>query len=355
MFPANRFLLALILLAAPLPACATADTGDASSDQRDEEATGSWSSSLAVLADSRVPKTWDTVAAGVSSLSTSTLPHEAKTLRKQIGELRDYIDLFASVYDKKGPGDPWVDLRDDLDEGYETVGAFKDLFDAQGLTLKTKDPATGQWTGEGVLPEQVTYPDASEVEKRRSKVLSWKTKLESKKQVYRDYIAHADAQKLHDHGASEQSQFFWAGAGLSPDKDKSGLENLSALSRELLDRGRKDYGQISGLKEVTSFDDHEQFHNLRKRIRAIVKVVDYFPALLEPGADEPLNIARQLVDRYGSLNDKITAFDLEKKKSKKKELGDEIEDEWNKLRKWQSDQDVDHQIETLKKRIRKHG
>jgi hypothetical protein len=262
------------------------------------------------------------------------------------------VDIFAFAYDKKGPGDPWIDLRKDLDVGYETVGAFKDLFDVQGLTLATKD-AAGAWS-EGVRPDQIAYADTRELEKRRAKVLTWKAGFSASVQGYKAYLAHADTQKMHEHDTKEQSQFFWAGAGLAPDIRKGGLDNLSDLCRALLDRGADDYASIAHLDEVTSTDDHDAFHDLRKRVRAIVKAVGYFPELLEPGATEPLAVATELVDRYGSLNDHITAYDLAKK-SEKKDLAGAIEKEWKDLRKWQKNAHADDQLKELRKRIRKHG
>jgi len=342
----------VIACALGLPACAASREDDAASASRDDALTA-WNASYAELADTRVPKAFDVVTTSVGGFSTSTLPHEAKTLRKQIGELREYVDLFAYAYDKKGPGDPWVVLRTDLDEGYETVGAYKDLFDAQGLTLATKDPQTGAF-GEGVRPDQVRYPDTRELEKRRAVVLAWKARFVPRVAAHRAYVSRADPKKMHARDAKEQSQFFWGGANIEPQLDKSGLENLSALGRELLDRAAKDYASISDLGDVTSFDDHEAFHDLRKRVRAIVKIVGYFPELLEPGAAKSLAVAQELVDRYGSLNDRISAYDLASK-SEKKKLAAAIEDAWKDVKQWQKESDVGDRLKELKKSLRKRG
>lgn len=343
----SRVLALLVFLAPCAPACA----GDAERVESSESAVTSWDATYAALADARVPPTLDAVSAELAALDEATLPHEAKALRKRIGELRDYVYLFSFAYDKKGPGDPWLDLRDDLDEGYEEAGAFKDLFDAQGLELAVKD-ATGAW-GPGVRPEDVTYPDLAEVARRRARVLAWRDAFAERVAGYRAYVARADARKMHDH--DDQSKFFWGGAGIEPDRKKSGLENLSALTRALLERAEEDFDAIAHLEEVTAVDDHEHFHDLRKRVRSIVKVLGYYPELREPSAEAPLAVMTELVDRYGSLNDKILAYDLETKKSKRKKLAEAIEAEWKEVKKWQRKQDVDEQFDRLRKRIRKHG
>jgi hypothetical protein len=154
--------LALVLALGASAACSGSDDATVSASA---EAVTSWSTSYASLADTRTTKALETFRTAIGAFSAATLPHQAKALRKQVGELRDYVDLFAYAYDKKGPGDPWVDLRNDLDVGYETIGAFKDLFDTQGLTLATKDPQTGAWS-EGVRPDQITYADARDLDKR---------------------------------------------------------------------------------------------------------------------------------------------------------------------------------------------
>lgn len=184
--------------------------------------------------------------------------------------------------------------------------------------------------------------------------LAWKAKLVGLAPRARGYLARTHAKTMHARRRGDQSQFFWGGAEIEPELDESGLENLGRLGRALLDRAMADYASIDDVEEVTSVDDHEAFHDLRKRVRSIVKLVDYFPELLQAGADEPLTMAPALVDRYGSLNDRILAYDMAKE-SEKRRLADSLEDEWKDLRTWQRKQHLDERLEELKKRIRKNG
>ena len=118
-----------------------------------------------------------------------------RAVRKKIGELRDYVDVFAYAYAARGGSDSWYELRRALDKGYEEVGHFKDLFDAQGLKLAEQDPTTGAWS-DGVKPQDVTYPDMQEVARRREVVLSWKAELFARRTEHRATIAQADTPQM---------------------------------------------------------------------------------------------------------------------------------------------------------------
>src|SRR5262245_36539599 len=123
----------LTFLALVFASAGTACAGSAADDPDDgwdvldgAKADDPSGSSYGALAAERTPKAFSTMNMSLGGFGAETLPHDAKLLRKQIGEARDYVDLFSFAYSKSGPGDPWKDLRAELDEGYEKVGAFKD-------------------------------------------------------------------------------------------------------------------------------------------------------------------------------------------------------------------------------------
>ena len=87
----------------------------------------------------------DEIHRGLTNFTTSTLPHEAKDLRKLLGKFRNRLDLFAFAYPTGSGKDPFLKLRDDLDKGYERMGEFKDLFDAQRLELAVFDAKKQEW------------------------------------------------------------------------------------------------------------------------------------------------------------------------------------------------------------------
>ncbi len=341
----GSWILALGLAAASV-ACAAAPEDDSASTEA--AATVSWSSSYPAIADARVPEKFDKVASLLVKLGPQTLPHEAKSLRKKIGELRDYVDVFAFAYTEVGEKDPWYELRHDLDTGYEEIGKFKDLFDAQGLELAEKDPATGQW-GEGVRPEDVEYPDMQEVERRRTVALAWKAAFESRKAEHRAVVAVADAARLHAH--RKLSRFFWGGADLEPSLQKSGLQNLGAMVRRLLELADQDYGAAAVLVDVTQLAEHEQFHDLRKRVRSVLKVLDYFPELLGSDAKASLELLDEFVERYGKLNDEISALGLVADAAEHASLEARIRGDWEQLRGWQESVHAREAMATLRAKV----
>ncbi len=83
----------------------------------------------------------------LSAIGPDTLPHETKQIRKNIGALREYIDVFVFAYPDARGRDPWEDVREELDEGYETIGAFKDLFDSTGIPIEEIQSSTTDPTG----------------------------------------------------------------------------------------------------------------------------------------------------------------------------------------------------------------
>jgi hypothetical protein len=56
---------------------------------------------LGGLARTKVPALWEAVVTELQAVREDALPHETKDLRKQIGKLRDHIDLFAPVYGER--------------------------------------------------------------------------------------------------------------------------------------------------------------------------------------------------------------------------------------------------------------
>ena len=63
----------------------------------------------------------------LARLNQNILPHEVKSLRKEIGTSRYYLDLFIYAYPCIGNKDLLKNLRKHLDEGYTIFGNFKTI------------------------------------------------------------------------------------------------------------------------------------------------------------------------------------------------------------------------------------
>ena len=117
------------------------------------------------LAAHIIPSNIDDLALELEAFTEDTLPHEAKLLRKSVGKLRSYLELFIFAYPTYGGEDPLRKARKVLDSGYESLGNFKDLFDIKGVSVSDLDKSP--------------Y-DMEEVSKRRNIALKWKKKYAKK-------------------------------------------------------------------------------------------------------------------------------------------------------------------------------
>jgi hypothetical protein len=288
----------------------------------------------------------DEMVQGLTNFTAATLPHEAKELRKQLGKFRNRLDLFAFAY-PTGPGtDKFLQLREDIDKGYERMGDFKDLFDAQRLELATFDPEKQTWSS-GVRPETVRYADPEKVRSRRDKVLKWQEKFLAAERLatYRAYICAPDLKAFHPRPAKDLSRFFWGSEeGLTPRLELSGVNNFRWLAAESLSRALKDYPMVQelrGLEGATA----EKFHDFRKRIRSVVKItedVELLPASLARAA-QLHDLLDDLDDGYGEINDQIVDLEMAVEAgdtAKAARLRAGIAADWTKLRQWQ----VDHRV-----------
>lgn len=288
----------------------------------------------------------DEITRGLTNFTAATLPHEAKALRKLLGRFRNKLDLFAFAY-PTGPGkDRFLQLREDLDKGYERMGEFKDLFDAQRVELAVYDAAKQTWSA-GVRPEAVSYPNPGKVKERRDKVLKWREKfLEADRlAAYRAYVCAPDLKAFHPRPAKDLSRFFWGSEeGLTPKAELSGVDNFRWLAAEMLGRALKDYPAVQELRALEG-ETAVKFHDFRKRVRAVVRIAEDI-AILPPAnrrAKDLDELMDDLDDRFGVLNDKIVDLEMAVESgetAKARQLRTEIAGDWDQLRQWQEDQKV---------------
>jgi len=289
---------------------------------------------------------FDEIHRGLTNFNAGTLPHEAKELRKQLGRFRNKLDLFAFAYPADPGRDPFLKLREDIDKGYERMGDFKDLFDAQRIELAEFDTEKQRWSA-GVRPEAVNYANPAKVTDRRDKVLKWQLKFLAPDQIagYRAYVCAPDARVFHPRPAQDLSRFFWGSeAGLTPRLELGGVDNFRWLAAEMLTRAAKDYPAVQALRGLEG-ETAVKFHDFRKRVRAVVRIAEDI-AILPAGnrrADELNDVMDDLDDRYGGLNDQIVDLELAveaAETARANRLRVEISGDWDQLRRWQADNQV---------------
>lgn len=289
---------------------------------------------------------FDEIVVGLTNFNANTLPHEAKELRKQLGRFRNRLDLFAFAY-PTGPGkDKFLKIRKDVDKGYERMGDFKDLFDAQRIDLAEFDEEEDKWS-KGVRPENVTYSNQAKLIERRDKVLSWHRKFMDEEDLaeYRAYVCAPDLKMFHPRDADDLSRFFWGGdEGIVPRSDLSGIDNFRFLAAELLGRAIGSCPAVMELRDLEG-ETAVEFHDFRKRVRSVVKIADDMEILpkRDKKADDLHDLMDDVDDGYGDLNDIILDLELAVEsadQAKAAKLRAEIADEWTQLREWQTEEKV---------------
>lgn len=257
---------------------------------------------------------------------TGFLPHETKDMRKRIGILRESLDLFVYSYWYTKKQDPWMQIRDFLDEGYELIGTYKDLYDIQNLNS----------------PEDAVY-NRAEVEPLRREIQNWWTRWERSASDVYIYLMTPSQENLYPRSKKELSRFYWGASELIPDLSLSGEANLARLCSDLLGTAAQDWPTVQKIKNpLSSLKEENQFHDFRKRLRSVARIIRTFPRLYL-GTEEDLIRLEKLSDRYGAVNDKITAAHRAENRGqdkKAKKIKEQVKDDWQELLKQQVAEDI---------------
>jgi hypothetical protein len=295
--------------------------------------------SFEALARRVLPPLVDEVIAQVAALGADVAPDVVKPLRKRLGKLRDHLDLFAPVFPAPRDAaddwrDRWAELRAAVDEGYGVLGAFKDLHDPQEVARAAS----------GTDDAEIRY-DAAALEERRAALLAWRARFVRPAHVR---SVRATVAVKAAHGAwrrrSGLSARFWGTPGPKPDPERPALANLARLVRYRLREARKVWRRAA---EATKLDERrarERFHDSRKRTRALVHALRWFPELVDGGAEAAtplLERLAELVRRQGKILDHLNADDTAGAAS-----------EWRSVRRWGKRHDLDHVLRELRRKVR---
>lgn len=284
------------------------------------------------LAASSLKNSWEELQEEATVLKQPGFqPHETKDLRKRIGALREMMDLFVYSYWKTGKQDPWLEIRDFLDQGYELVGSYKDLYDIQNLES----------------PEQAVY-DEEEVLPLRREIQNWWLRWSYSAKDVHGYLTNPSQTRIYKRKKADLSRFYWGASELVPAFGNSGEENLAVLCRDLLHTALSDWPTVKKIKTpASSLEKENQFHDFRKRLRSVARILRTFPGVYQ-GTEENLRHLEDLSTLYGSINDKITAAHRAEKRGKKKrleKLHEQIKEEWKELVQLQKDRDIESLLE----------
>lgn len=255
----------------------------------------------------------------------TTLPHEAKALRRLIGDVWYRLDIFAYAYPTESD-DLLLELLSTMKQGYDRMGDFKDLFDRQ-LS--------------GAVPEAAKY-DESELRSFRDSVLDWKREFlqTGRLQAYRSYLQSPRHEKVFMRPKASLSECYWGGVAAVPSKNRNGFHNLRVLMIALVEKLEREYEQIEDMDSVLGEHNHDVFHDFRVHVRCLLLMARYFPRLTAgvPGASAIEDRLGDMVAGYGELNDIIIAFNAANSKGQSSRAADlrrTISSQWSEIRRWQ--------------------
>lgn len=262
----------------------------------------------------------------LSEFDNSTLPHEAKDLRKQLVTVRDILDVFAHNFAHEL--DLWDDVRDALDKGYTVIGDYKDLFDAHPDAVEALRQN-----------EKPTYSNSEKLKERRKKVLSWKKKYFAPSGI-KDQVEtlFANIRPLHTETQNNRkfSKFFWGGVSELPSEALAPADNAKKLALAQAQLARVEHPMVLNLNDPSSHAGELLFHDHRKRLRTIVKVCHLANKLTPETCNSSAtqNLA-DLVVKLGEIEDLIITgrhLEEDKKNSKAKDMYKKAIKKFNKLK-----------------------
>ena len=278
--------------------------------------------SMGDVAKESIGKRFEDSIEQLKRLEANVQPRETKALRKLLGEVKLLMDYFIFSYPKKERKDQLLILRNDLDEGYETMGHFKDLYDAAQASNSTVE--------------------LKEVEKRRKLLFKWKKTFLKNIEDREDltYLYSPLKNKIQKRKNKDLPKFVWRSVSFRPNSNLSARDTLLKLTSELLGAARDDLKDVLKVKNILKYENEELFHDFRKKLRSVLKLNKFYPHLAQEENLLAYQVIDLCVDKYGDLNDIIIAWHGKKSGRKKKELEKKILGQWKVLKRWQEQEDV---------------
>mmetsp|Transcript_46309 Transcript_46309/g.108689 ORF Transcript_46309/g.108689 Transcript_46309/m.108689 type:complete len:385 (-) Transcript_46309:116-1270(-) len=240
---------------------------------------------------------------------------ETETVKEgsKVAETMNMTAVLVVTLGGKGEKDMFSEVRAQLDEGYETIGYFKDL-------------------GE----DNITDPKMEA--NLRANCIKWYQGFmkQATEDDFEGYLAAPDTSNFHPH--KEWSKFFWKSNPntLPKSNDISGVAVLEQLVRiqfqDILEREQK----VIGLAMILHVEAHEQFHDFRKSVRAIFDENEMFGSLVfDSSSATDINTLHEIYHAFGDLNDEWNKWWYLEQKGKKAAVaeGEKVEKHWERLKK----------------------
>lgn len=269
-------------------------------------------------ASTQLPLKVEQISAALEFMNDATMPAEVKEVRKALGNVKIELDLYCPLYGEKKYKDV-LELREHIDEGYEVLGQFKDLYDSEvsaGIPADTKDVVV-----------------------KRQAALKWRASFEK-------FLARSQVINLLSRPSSKAREcltppkLLWARLKDVPSADEAFDDVLGELISKLIKGYKKDQKKLIKLDDLFKYSDEERFHDFRKGVRTVLKLIDFYPQLFDrTNANAKLEL-EELVDQFGSINDLLVAYHKASGK-KLKSLKEQIQTQWQQLQEELEETDLD--------------
>lgn len=279
------------------------------------------------------------VVGHLRGLGREALPHDPtlRPARKELLKLRDLLDIFVHLSGSGEAGRTWRELRRQLDEGYELLGHYKDLWESQGLQLAEGDARGQLATGRAVRPEEIRY-DSKQVEKLRARFFAWREQfLEPATQARFGALFERGQLRVGGVERGRLPRFFWGAVDFVPSQQGEGVESLRQLARGLLRVANREYEEVKALKTPRGKSREATFHDFRKRLRSVWNLLQYFPNA--SGKDRSGGDPRllEVIMKLGEVEDRLVALHLAETRGDKpgvRAAEREFEAAWDSFTQW---------------------
>jgi hypothetical protein len=285
---------------------------------------GAMAQTYGELAKESIVPLYQKVTGKLETIDKKTMPVEVKKVRKDIGKLKIFLDVFMYAYDKKG-GDQLLKTRNLLDDGYEFIGRYKDLNDAN-------------FDGSSIDPEKL--------KQRRKVMLNWIKKFlkKSKKENTLDYLGTPLMTKVEKRKKKHLPKYFWSRVKFPSDKIEHGSDVLAHLLEGMATSARKEIKRALKIETLMKYADEEAFHDVRKLVRSTLKLTETFmDDLIIKDQVKLLTCLTQMeemVDQFGDINDHLMAYHDAKDAHKKQKYETIIQAKWNEAKIWMERVDI---------------
>lgn len=267
---------------------------------------------------------------GVETIGEGSLPHETKDIRKQVLSSREMLDLFAYCF---VDGEKFLKIRKLLDEGYEIIGHFKDLYDLQNVT----DPRDAHY-------------NMKDVRKRLRPVLDWQREFLLKKSTIHGLVENVLSSGRTKLKKKDLSSQFWGASSVEPLAQNIASETFSELLKDLWRVAFAEYKLVRKIKDPSQDQELiETYHNFRKRVRSAIKVIQYFDDFQTQYPPSEIETMTALVEHYGEISDMVAKLELlENSKKDSTKLRKAIRTEWDNIQSWENSVSITKTLKTLR-------